>query len=294
MRIWTLVKILAGLCVLAVMAFSGMLAYHVAVKPLDGIFSELIPPVAKTAAGATDEDLAKMLDADEMPDIDPGEKSYQKAQELLAIGKLPEAREKLTAIVNVYPSSASAPAARRIVGEINLDELLSTSHMEGKKTHTVKRGDALLGIASQYKTTIENMIYINSLLELRGIQPGDEFVVMPLEFRLLIEPKRKSLSLWDGGKFIKEYQILHVSGSFQPGQRGKISAKSAEIDGKKVLPPSKLYPVAAKVVQIAKPAVQIRSWDGDGDKPPGGILLKPQDMEEINLLTRTGNEVEFR
>jgi hypothetical protein len=132
------------------------------------------------------------------------------------------------------------------------------------------------------------------MLETRGIQPGDEFVLMPLEFRIVIEPKRKSLSVWDGGKFIKEYQILHHSSTIPPGQRGKISGKSAEIDGKKVVPPSKLYPAAAKVIQIAKPSLQIRSWDGDGDKPPGGILLKPQDMEEIHLLTRVGNEVEVR
>lgn len=294
MRIWTLVKLLAGVAVLAVIAFSGMLAYHVAVKPLDGVFSRLIPPVTKAAPGSTDEDLVRMLDADEMPDIDPGEKSYQKAQELLALGKLAEAREKLAAIVNIYPSSSSAPAARRIVGEINLDEMLSASHMEGKKTHVVKRGDSILAIASQNQTTIENMMHINSLLELRGIQPGDEFVVMPLNFHILIEPKRKSLSIWDGGKFVKEYQILHLPQAAYPAQRGKISQRTAELDGKKLAPQSKFYAFAAKVIQVSKPVVQIRSWDGDGEKPPGAILLKPQDMEELSLLTRAGNGVEFR
>ena len=150
MSLWTFVKILAGICVIAVMGFSGLLAYHVAVKPLGGVFSEIIPPVARPAGGQTDEDLSNMLDSAEMPDIDPGEKTFQKAHELLAMGKLPEAREKLTAIVNVYPSSSSAPAARRIVGEINLDEILSTSHMEGKKIHVVKRGDSPLGICLLY------------------------------------------------------------------------------------------------------------------------------------------------
>ena len=34
MSLWTLVKLVAALVVLAIMGFSGMLAYHVAVAPL--------------------------------------------------------------------------------------------------------------------------------------------------------------------------------------------------------------------------------------------------------------------
>ena len=294
MSLWTLVKIIAALGVIAVMAFSGMLAYHVMVRPLGGVFSRIIPPGDKPVGGQTDQDLSNMLDSAEMPDIDPGEKTFQKAHELLAMGKLPEAREKLTAIVNVFPSSSSAPAARRIVGEMNLDEILCSSHMQGKKLHVVKRGDSLLAIAAKYNTTIDCIIHLNSMLELRGIQPGDEIVVMPLEFRLLVEPRLKTLSLWEGGRFIREYNIIHLSSFPTTPQRSKITSKSAELDGKKVAPQSKTYPSAAKVIQIAKPALQIRSWDGTGDKPPGGILLQPEDMEEISLLTRVGNEVEIR
>jgi hypothetical protein len=294
MSLWTLVKIIAALGVITVMVLSGMLAYHVAVRPLGGVFSQIIPPVAQTVGGQSDEDLANMLDSAEMPDIDPGEKTFQKAHELLALGKLPEAREKLTTIVNVFPTSSSAPAARRIVGEMNLDEILSTSHMQGKQLHVVKRGDSLLGIAAKYNTTIDCIIHLNSMMELRGLQPGDEIVVMPLEFHLLVEPRRKTLSLWEGGKFIREYNITHLGAVPTTPQRSKISSKSAELDGKKVPPQSKTYTSAAKVIQIAKPSIQIRSWDGSGDKPPGGILLLPQDMEEISLLTRVGNEVEIR
>jgi hypothetical protein len=294
MSLWTIVKITAALGVIAVMAFSGMLAYHVVVRPLGGVFAQIIPPVVRPAGGQSDEDLSNMLDSAEMPDIDPGEKTFQKAHDLLALGKLADAREKLTAIVNVFPSSSSAPAARRIVGEMNLDEILCSSHLKGKQLHIVKRGDSLLGIAAKYNTTIDCIIHLNSMLELRGIQPGDEVIVMPLEFRLLIEPRRKTLSLWEGGRFIREYNILHLGSVPATPQRGKVSSKSAELDGKKVPPQSKTYPSAAKVIQISKPALQIRSWDGTGDKPSGGILLQPIDMEEISLLTRVDNEVEIR
>ncbi|MCU0751210.1 MAG: hypothetical protein MUF13_16855, partial [Akkermansiaceae bacterium] len=76
--------------------------------------------------------------------------------------------------------------------------------------------------------------------------------------------------------------------------RSTISSKVAELDGKKVAPQSKDYRGASKIIQVAKPALQIRAWDGDDEKPAGGILLRPQDMEEISLLTRVGNEVEIR
>jgi len=170
-------KLLAAMAVMAVMVCTGMLAYHVFIAPLGGVFSKIIPTPVRVIVAQNDADFTKMLDAAEMPDIDPGEKAFQKAHELLALGKLAEAREKLTAIVNVFPASSCAPVARRIVGEMNLDDILSTSHMEGKQNHVVKRGDSFLAIAAQYKTTMDCIMHLNSMLEPRRLQPGDELGV---------------------------------------------------------------------------------------------------------------------
>ena len=295
MSLWTVFKLLAALCVLAVMAFTGMLGWHVVVAPLGGIFEKIIPNPAEVAGKQPDADFAKMLDSADLPDIDPGEKAFQKAHELLALGKLGEAREKLTAIVNVFPTSSSAPVARRIVGEMNLDEILSAAHMEGKKIHVVKRGNSFFGIAAEYKTTIDCMMHLNGMMELKNIQPGEELIVMPLEFRLLIEPRRKSISIWDGGRFVREYPIVHlgIQGKLAPG-RTTISSKVAELGGHPVSPQSKDYRAAGKVIQIAKPSLQIRGAAATADETPHGIVLLSQDMEEISLLTRVGNEVEIR
>jgi hypothetical protein len=294
MSFWTLCKLLAALGVMAVMAFTGMLAYHVYVSPLGGVFATIIPTPVRNAAGQSPADITQMLDSAEMPDIDPGEKAFQKAHELLALGKLPEAREKLNTIVEVFPASPSARAARRIVGEMNLDDILSSSHMQGKTIHVVKSGDSFLVIAGKYKTSIECIMHLNSMMELKSIQPGDELIVMPLEFRLLIEPRRQALSLYDGTRFIREYPILHLAAVSHAPQKTSISSKSAESASHRVLPQSKDYRAADKVIQIAKSSVQIRGWNGTGEKPTGGILLRTQDMEEITLLTRVGNAVEFR
>lgn len=295
MRFRTFVKLLATAAVAGVMVFTGMLAYHVAIEPLGGIFEEIIPNPAEIIGGQPDLDFAKMLDAAELPDVEPGERAFQKAHELIALGELAEAREKLTAIVNIYPSSNAAPMARRIVGEMNLDEVLSSSHTEGKQTHVVRRGDSYFAIAGRYNTSLDLIMHLNGLMELRNLQPGDEIIVLPLEFRLLIEPQRKAVSLWDGGRFLREYPILHldISGTI-PSQHTTIGSKSAILNGRAVPPQSKLFRQAEKTLEIAKTPLRIRGFNPDAEERPRGIYLAPADLEELVLLTRVGNEVEIR
>ncbi len=297
MRLWFLVKLIALFAVIGVMGFTAMFLYHILIAPLGGVFEKMIPNPSEIVKKEPDVDFAKMLDSAELPDIDPGEKAFQKAHEMLALDQYTEAREKLTAIVNVFPTSPSAPIARRIVGDMNLDEILSTSFKDGKITHVVKRGDSFLGIAGKNKTTLDMIMYLNGMFELGNIQPGDELVVMPLEFRLLIEPQRKSLSIWDGGKFIREYPILRIeSPSPLPNQKTTIESKGGLVGGKRVQPQAKGYRGAPKVIQLTKIPVPILSDDplSDEDDTGRGIFLSGPDVEELNLLTRAGNEVEIR
>lgn len=295
MSLWTLFKLFAAMCVMAVMAFTGALAYHILVKPMGGVFERIIPNPAEVVGSQPDAEFAKMLDSAELPDIDPGEKTFQKAHELLALGKLDEAREKLSTIINIYPSSSTAPVARRILGDMNLDEVLSTTHMEGKEVYEVKRGNSFLGIAGQFHTTLDVIMHLNNMTELGNLQPGDELVVMPLDYRILIEPERMTLSLWDGGRFVRDYPIIHlgVTGKL-PAGKSTISSKVARLDDKRVLPQSKAYRAAEKIVQVAKPPLTISGAPEDSEEFPRGVILRPEDMEEVSLLTRVGNEVEIR
>ncbi len=288
-------KLTAALCVCGIIAFTALLGYHVMVRPLGGIFAKAIPKTAEATGLQDDAALTKTLDATKLPDIDPGEKSFQKAHELLALGQLAEAREKLNSIITSYPSSSSAPSARRIVGEMNLDEILSAHHMEGKKSHIVARGNSFLGIASEYRTSLDLIIHLNGMLDFKGLQPGEELIVMPLDYRVLIEPQRKSISLWEGTRFIRDYPILNlaVSGKLLP-TKTKVGAKFAEHDGRPTTPQSKDYRGANKVIQLAKPALKICGASEADATSAHGIVLRTTDMEELNLLTRVGNEVEIR
>jgi len=294
MRFLTFVKLLATAAVAGVMIFTGMLAYHVTVEPLGGIFEDIIPNPAEIIGGP-DLDFTKMLDAAELPDVEPGERAFVKAHELIALGDITEAREKLTAIVNIYPTSNAAPMARRIVGEMNLDEVLSSAHMEGKQTHVVRRGDSYFAIAGRYRTSLDLIMHLNGLMELGNLQPGDELVVLPLDFRLLIEPQRRAVSLWDGGRFLREYPVLHLDlpGNI-PSQQTTIGSKTALLNGRAVPPQSKNFRQAEKTLEIAKTSLRIRPYDPDAEDRPRGIYIAPADLEELVLLTRVGNEVEIR
>jgi hypothetical protein len=311
MKFRTLVKLLAALGVMAVLSLTGMLAYHTTVRPLGRHFEQVVPSPHAVAGEPSDEDFVKMVDAAEMPDIDPGLKLFQKSLELIATGELDAAREKLNSIINVFPSSSCAGDARHIVGEMNLDEILSTSHPEGKQTHIIKRGDSYLAIAAKYRTTLDCILYLNGMATLRNLQPGEEVIVMPLEYRVLIEPQRMTVSLWDGGRFICEYPIKRLG---SPGklvsQTVTIQSKSGQLDGRAIrstpAPVKKTTasatakpeaaappPPPAKALQLAKVPLRITSASPE-DKDGPGIFLAPEDLEELFLLTRNGNTVEIR
>lgn len=297
MRLWTLIKLVAGAVVLGVTVFTGLLVWHVQMEPLGGVFSELVP----VQFDPKPVDTLPKADAN-LPEIDPGAKVFEKAREMIAIGDLPGARERLRTVVSIYPRSKAAPEARRIVGEMNLDELLSVANMEGKEIHIVRSGESFLGIAAKHNTTLDCIMYMNGLMDLKGLHPGEEMIVMPLELRLLVEPGRKALSLWNGGKFVKEYPLVSSGvGSQKGGLKTKIASKSGLVGDRRVTPGMPAYRESTKTFTLEKSPLQIRSVDpagpkaaGDDASPGSGFYLSVEDAEELALLLRPGNEVEIR
>ena len=289
---------MAGAGVLGVAVFTVMLVWHVRNEPLGGIFAELVPVRFEPKPVVT----LPQADAD-LPEIDPGAKVFEKAAQMIAVGDLAGARERLRTVVSIYPRSKAAPEARRIVGEMNLDDLLSASRLEGKSVHEVRRGESFLGIAAKHNTTLDCIMHLNGLLDLKGLQPDERLIVMPLELRVLIEPSRKVLSLWEAsGRFVKEYPVLAMDlAGLKGGLRTKISSKSGLLGTRRVTPGMKDYRDSAKVFALEKSSLQIRSLappvpaQEDEDLSPGpGFHLAAEDAEELALLLRPGNEVEIR
>lgn len=294
MSMLTIIKGLVLVGILAIVGFSGMLAWHVVVEPQGGVFERIIPNPQPVLAAEGDEEFVKNLEAAEIPSIDPGERVFQQAREMIVMGNSAEARDKLNTIIHVYPTSSTAPAARRILGEMNMDRLLTAASMDEKIEYTVARGDALLSIASRNRTTLENMLHINGLQKFGTLRPGDKFILMPLDFRIVITPSRQSLALWREGVFLREYPIQDFNHVRAAGpETTRIESKSASVGGRRVQALAPEYAGAEKTIHLAN-GITIRGYVAEDDERPRGIHLRRVDVEELNLLVRPGNEVEFR
>lgn len=293
MRVWTFVKLISAVVVAAVVTISVYFTMHVMGKPvpkaLEAQFLRWMPEPERLRADPS-YDLEKVADLAEMPDIEPGDKAFQKAAELLATGKIAEAREKLLFLVNYYPTSNAAPPARQILSEMNMDDFLSLHNNPHLTVCKVKRGDSYLGIAAKNQTTLDAIMHFNGYLELRPLQPGDEVMVMPLHLRVVIEARREALTLWNGGTFLKEYRILKSIGLPAATTTLKIANKGGVLGEKNVAPGMKGYRESQKTITLDR-KLQIVAV---GASAVPGCHLDAADTEELALLLRVGNEVEIR
>ena len=293
MRIWTFIKLMSALAVAAIVTVSVYFTMHVMGKPvppaLSRLFLQWMPEPERLLADPS-HDYEKVVDLAEMVDIEPGDKAFQKASELLATGKIDEAREKLLFLINYYPTSNAAPMARMILGEMNMDDFLTLHQNPHLVSYKVKRGDSYLGIAAKSQTTLDAIMHFNGLLEMRPLQPGDELMVMPLNLRMVIEQKREALTLWNGGTFLKEYRIQKSTALPSAITTCKIANKGGILHERNVAPGMKGYRESQKTITLDK-KLQILP-EGAGTSP--GCLLDPADTEELALLLRVGNEVEIR
>lgn len=293
MRVWTFVKIICAVVVAVIVVLSIYFTMHVMGKPvpegLARIFLRWMPEPERLRADPS-RDHEKAADLAEMVDIEPGDKAFQKAAELLATGKIAEAREKLLFLINYYPSSNAAPMTRQILSEMNMDDYLALRNNPHLKSYKVVRGDSYLGIAAKNQTTLDAIMHFNAYLEMRPLQPGQEMMLMPLNLRVVIEPKRELLTLWNGGTFLKEYHISKSIGLPATAAMLKITNKGGIFGEKKVAPGMNGYRQSEKTITLDRNLHIV----ADGASTMNGCHLESADTEELALLLRVGNEVEIR
>lgn len=249
--------------------------------------------------------LDKIVVDGENDDFVPGQREYDRSLELLAMDRKDEAVEKLLFIQNLYSDSENGAEARRILGEINLDEILSIENMSNKMIYTIKPGEGYLNVANNSRTTLDCMMFLNGLLEMSPLHVGDELVVMSLNFKLVVDLAKRRIELFrpDEEKkehiFVKDYPIMKLDLASLRGKsiHSKISRKQGEINGEVVRPALSGYRHATKVLgfKAGRHFIQMRSVPERDEEDPGrGIFLMNSDMEELSMLIRIGNEVEIK
>jgi len=230
--------------------------------------------------------------------VDHGSHLYEQALSLMQTGELVAGIEMLHELIKYYPESNHFEESNRIIGEVNSDHLLSRDSGEGKHEYTVKRGDALRSIAQKHQTTVGYILHVNGRMGSK-LQPGEQLIVCPLHFSVLINIKAKTISLRNAqDKLFKNYELV---GSRLP--QGCPSSMDSKVQGLVVGDGSRFIEIgsseyinAPKEIRCERRGVPIRSLTGDQDKDKyaTGFFVSDDDVEELALLVRSGSPIYVR
>ena len=231
------------------------------------------------------------------PDISLPE--FQAALQLRQDAKLTEARDALVAFIQKYPSGKHLDEARDVLGEVNVDILLSRHPSPEKIEYVVKPGDVLAKISRKLKTTPELIMRMNNMSGTM-LHIGEHLLISHPEFAMAIQRKANLVVLVNHGAFFKQYHVREAK--LPPKQPAKISAKVAETmawkGGKRVGLGSKEYLASTKWIRIAgAPGYTLYSVPDaahpnlEQPPPPLGLGLAAADLEELSSLVNNRTPV---
>ncbi len=191
----------------------------------------------------------------------------------------------------------------RLLGQINLNLLLSPESMPEKVDYLVQEGDSLERIAKKFGTTVELIRQSNGLGR-HVIHPGDRLRIFQAPLTLEVSKSRNDLVLKANGVFFKRYLV-------GTGQYGKTPAGTFVIADKIAEPPwwrpdGKMIPYGDKENVLGTRWMSIAAvgdtpsvkgygihgtWEPEtlGKQASAGcVRLANSDVEELFLLTPVG------
>jgi LysM repeat protein len=268
---------------LAVIIFgsAAFFGYHIIIKPEMAVRAEQTGTAPEEAR----------------PDISLPE--FQAAAKLRQEGKLAEGRAALTAFLQKYPQGQHTEEAKDLLGDTNMDILLSKYPSPEKQEYIVKSGDVLARVAAKTKTTPELIMRTNNLSGTM-LHIGDRLLISHPDFSLFIQRKEQTVTLVDKGAFFKRYKIHSVK--LAPKQPPRVTTKVAETmawrDGKRVGFGTKEYIGSARWIRLAAPGYVLfaqptanGAQPGGVPPPPIGFGMTPTDVEELSGLVNNKTAV---
>ncbi len=231
------------------------------------------------------------------PDISLPE--FQAAAQLRQEGKLAEARDALVVFIQKYPGGLHVEEAKDLLGEINVDVLLSRYPSPEKTEYIVKSGDVLAKISRKLKTTPELIMRMNNMSGTM-LHIGEHLLISHPDLSIVIQRKANLVVLLNHGAFFKQYHVREAK--LSPKQPSKITAKVAETmawkDGKRVGLGSKDYISSTRWIRLAGAAAYtLYSMPDsahpnlDQPPPPVGLGLAASDVEELSSLVNNRTPV---
>ncbi|MDP2941844.1 MAG: L,D-transpeptidase family protein [Candidatus Omnitrophota bacterium] len=146
------------------------------------------------------------------------------AKELLAKGRLLEAKAALQKLVMEYSNSSEVTRWQEELENINIKLLFSPQVIPGSAVYEVKPGDALSKIAKAYNTTAELIKKCNGLTG-DTIVPGQKIKVWSAPFNILVDKSQNTLLLKANEEVIKTYTVSTGKNNCTPVGNFKITSK---------------------------------------------------------------------
>jgi LysM repeat protein len=233
------------------------------------------------------------------PVVDVSLPEFQAVVKLRNDGKLAEARDAFVTLIQKYPSGKHLDEARDLLGEVNVEILLSRYPSPEKIEYIVKPGDVLAKIARKLKTTPEMIMRMNNMSGTM-LRIGERLLISHPDFSMVIQRKANLIVLLNHGVFFKQYHIREAK--LPPKPPPKITTKVAETmawkGGKRVGLGSKEYLASTKWIRLAgAPAYTLYSVPDsthpnlEQPPPPTGIGLAAIDLEELSTLVNNRTPV---
>jgi LysM repeat protein len=234
--------------------------------------------------------------AEPTPDISLPE--FEAAAKLRQDGKLSEARDALTAFIQKYPTGLHVEEAKDLLGEVNVDILLSRYPSPEKQEYIVKAGDVLQKISNKVKSTPELIMRMNNLSSTM-LHIGERLLVSHPDFAIVTQRKAKLIVLLNHGAFFKQYHVREEK--LGPKQPPKVTTKVAETmawrGGKRVGFGTKEFIGSTRWIRLGAPAYTIYSVPDtahpnlEQPAPPSGLGLAATDVEELSSLVNNRTPV---
>lgn len=234
--------------------------------------------------------------AEPTPDISLPE--FEAAAKLRQEGKLPEARAALAVFIQKYPNGLHVEEAKDLLGDVNVQILLSRTPSPEKTEYIVKPGDVLQRVANHVKSTPELIMRMNNMSGTM-LHIGERLLISHPDFSLVVQRKPKLIVLLNRGSFFKQYHIQEMK--LSPRQAPRVSAKVAETmafrDGKRVGFGTKEFIGSTRWVRVSAAGYTIYSLpDGTHPRlgqepPPTGLGLAASDVEELSSLVNNRTPV---
>lgn len=254
---------------------------------------------APVAAAADKKDSSAPAPVSSAAPSDAGLALLTEARRLKAEGQLLETRDKAYEILSVSKNAVAIEEATRMLGEVNVELVLTPRAMPEKTDYTVQPGDSLVVLAKKYNTTVD-AIRKGNRISGSVIRVNDRMRIFTGKFSIRVSKTKNILDLYLNDRLFKRYPVGTGEFGRTPVGDFAIVEKIAQPtwwrpDGKAVPYGDTNNVLGTHWLSLNIPGYGIHgTWEPDtiGKQASAGcIRLLNQDVEELFTLVPEGTPV---